>query len=163
MQKENKKMGLPKAPKPLEPHGGKLGDGAKEIEKVKKIVEEIQEIFNSKKQKANFEIKTAYDEYEFIKSIFALIGIEEVTAKMLSEKFNISFEDADMDFLYWAHHWETFVDGAEGGLFLGYSPKTGLYYYITGTIYSSTHYYSLKLYILGEEKMKKWIKEGSFL
>jgi len=24
----NKKMGLPKAPKPLEPHGGKLGDGA---------------------------------------------------------------------------------------------------------------------------------------
>ena len=151
-------MGLPKAPKPLEPHGGKLGDGAKEIEKVKKIVEEIQEIFNSPKKP-----ESAYDEHEFIKALMNSIGILEVTAKMLSEKFNISFEDADMDFLYWVYYWETFADGAEGGLFLGFSPKTGLYYYITGTIYSKTHYYSLKLHVLDEEKMKKWIKEGSFL
>ena len=162
MQKENKKMGLPKAPKPLEPHGGKLGDGAKKLleeEKtmVEKMVQEIQEVFNSKKP------ESAYDEYEFIKALMNSIGILEVTAELISEKFGIDIVDADMDFLYWVYYWETFVDGAEGGLFLGYSPKTGLYYYITGTIYSSTHYYSLKLHVLTEEKMKKWIKEGSLL
>jgi hypothetical protein len=128
-----------------------------EIERVKKKVEEIHLIFNSKEKSLS-----ACFEHEFINQKMEEIGIKGIEESFIEKKFGIYIYDAE-DFVFWALNWEYTENGAEGGLFLGYSLATNLFYYIHGTMRrGDTNHYSLALHVLNDEGMKKWVKDGSF-
>jgi hypothetical protein len=117
---------------------------AEELKKVERIIKVVEDFCNS----INKELEPGkwIDEGKILEAAFEEVGwLRNVYEEL---------DDYAKDVLFL---WESWLDGSEGGEALYRSVKTGLYYYITGTLHTSRDFLKLEVKQLNPEELKKLV------
>jgi hypothetical protein len=112
-----------------------------EVERIVKIVEDFCNSINKELEPGKWidegrVLEVAFEEVEWLRNVYD------------------ELDDYAKDVLFL---WESWLDGSEGGEALYRSLRTGLYYYITGTLHTGRDFLKLEVKQLNREELEKLI------
>jgi 3-hydroxy-3-methylglutaryl CoA synthase len=87
--------------------------------------------------------------------------LDEVNVEFLLKNFDLDKEEAQK-FLDNVYNWETFSDGAHGGIGLYYSNTSGFFYYFVESYNHTTNKRKMEVYRLEKVAIKTWMQKGYF-
>jgi hypothetical protein len=125
-------------------------NATQELEKVRHALDEAEEQLSEDPD---------LDEWDVVEEEMKKIGLKLVDEDYLVEKFGLSDDEA-VDALYWYRYWDTCISGSFGGIDIYYSPRSKLYYAISGEWFKSSESYALYVKQLTDEQLLKLLGGG---
>ena len=119
-----------------------------EFEKVKELAWEFQQWANQDPSP----LDEGEDWTPKLQELCKEYGFVLVDEDFLVRHLGISMERAE-HFLYWFRNWETNIEGSDGGFEILYSPKTGLFYALTGEWWRTSGEYYVEVQQLTKEQL----------
>jgi len=123
-----------------------------EFEKVKELAWEFQQWANQDPSP----LDEGEDWTPKLQELCKEYGFVLVDEDFLVRHLGISMERAE-HFLYWFRNWETNIEGSDGGFEILYSPRTNVFYAITGEWWGRTGEYYITVEKYTPQKLREII------